>query len=248
MPAQSVQLVVTSPPYDNLRTYHGHCQWNFEATALELYRVLADGGVCCWNVGDAIVDGSETLTSFRQALFFKDKVGFRMHDTMIWQKVHIAAPNSRQYHQMFEYIFVLSKGPAKTLNFIEDRKNKYAGLKPFSYNSKRQVDGEMKRTGKHKERGAIKEMGRRTNVWTGNSRAQESPCKKLEHPAMMPKWLARDLILSWSNPGDTVLDPMCGSGTTLFEAEKAGRNSIGIDSNQSYVAAIQENIQVPSCT
>lgn len=233
----SVQIAVTSPPYDALRTYGGH-SWDFEGTAIELYRVLCDGGVLCWNVADAVVDGSESLTSFKQAIFFKEACGFKVSDTIIWKKVHVAAPNSRQYHQMHEYVFILSKGVPRAFNPISDRPNKYFGQSPFSYNSKRQVNGEIKRTSARKP---IAEFGKRSNVWEGNSRAQENPCKSLDHPAMMPKWLARDLILSWSNPGDLVVDPFCGSGTVGREALEHGRRAWMNDVNAEYMTMTENN-------
>jgi DNA modification methylase len=240
LPADTVQLCVTSPPYDGLRTYGGDCQWDFQATALELYRVLVPGGVVCWNVGDSTLDGSETLTSCKQKIFFREQAGFIIHDTMIWQKVHVAAPNARHYHQMFEYIFVLGKGRITTFNPLVDKPNKFAGAAPFSYNSKRLVNGDIKRTREQADRGVIADFGRRSNVWTGNSRAQESPCQTLPHPAMMPKWLARDLILSFSNPGDTVLDPFLGSGTAAIAALETGRNAIGIEISEEYCALARQ--------
>lgn len=237
MDSSSVDLVVTSPPYDKLRTYGG-LVWDFENSAAQIFRVLKPGGVCCWVIGDAIVEGSESLSSFRQAIYFKDVCGFKVSDTLIWKKVHVAAPNSRQYHQMHEYVFVLSKGLPKTFNPIKDRPNKWFGKSPFSYNSKRQADGEIKRTNARKP---IAEFGKRSNVWEGNSRAQENPCAKLNHPAMMPKWLARDLIISWSNEGDLVLDPFVGSGTVMLESEKLSRNSIGIDKNPDYAPIVRQH-------
>lgn len=238
---ESVDLVVTSPPYDGLRTYGGVLDWDFEATARQIDRVLKPGGVCCWNVNDATVDGSETLTSCDQKIFFNRTLGLLIHDTMIWKKVHVAAPNPRLYHQMFEYIFVLSKGRAKTFNPIEDRPNKYGGKSPFSFNSKRQVDGSIKKT---RERGICADMGRRANVWEGNSRAQENPCAPLPHPAMMPAWLARDLIISFSNTGDTVLDPFGGSGTTGKEAIGLGRKAILCEKNTDFLKLIREQCDV----
>lgn len=234
MDSDLFDLVVTSPPYDGLRTYGG-LVWDFESTAKEMFRIIKPGGVCCWVVSDAVIDGSESLTSFRQAIYFKDVCGFKVSDTLIWKKVHVAAPNSRQYHQMHEYVFVLSKGIPKTFNPIKDRPNKYAGKSPFGHNSKRNPDGEMKVTS---ERKPIADFGKRSNVWEGNSRAQENPCAKLQHPAMMPKWLARDLILSWSNVGDLILDPFLGSGTVAMEGLKVGRKVVGIERNGDYVPVI----------
>lgn len=235
--SDSIDLFVTSPPYDNLRNYGGH-KWDFEGTAKQITRTLKLGGVACWNVADSIVNESETLTSFRQAIYFKDVCGLNVSDTLIWKKVHVAAPNINQYHQMHEFVFILSKGKPKAFNPIEDRKNKYAGLSPFGKNSKRDASGEMKQL---KDRKPIKEFGRRSNVWEGNSRAQENPCEKLAHPAMMPKWLVRDLIISWSNPGDLVGDPFAGSGTTGNQALQLGRSTWMNEINPEYIPMVRQS-------
>lgn len=225
----SVQCCVTSPPYDNLRTYGGHT-WDFEAIAWQLYRVLCDGGVCCWNVGDATVNGCESLTSFKQAIFFVEQCGFRLHDTMIWQKSNFANPSFNRYHQLFEYVFIFSKGPPRIFNPIKDKQNKTAGCAAFGENTYARRDGERHVRDSH----ISAQFGMRGNVWNGNTRGQEEVCQALPHPAMMPKWLARDLILSWSNPGDTIIDPFSGSGTSGAAALENGRNAILIDIEVSY--------------
>ena len=227
----TVQCCVTSPPYDKLRTYKNGVKWDFKGTARELYRVLCPGGVLCWNVGDAVVSGAETLTSMRQAIYFVDVVGFRMHDTMIWKKSNFANPEKVRYHQLFEYVFVLSKGVPRTFNPIKDKKNVYAGTGTVGDNTARQPDGSFVK----RKRNIIEPLGMRGNVWEGNTRGQEDMCEELKHPAMMPRWLARDLIRSWSNPGDIVLDPFAGSGTTGQEAKKLGRKYILIDNESEYV-------------
>jgi DNA modification methylase len=219
----SIHLVVTSPCYDQLRTYGGHT-WDFEATARELFRVLCDGGVVCWNVGDSVVEGSETLTAFKQAIFFKEVCGFRIHDTMIYEKTNPGNPSDRQgrYNQCIEYIFILSKGRPRTFNPIRDKPNATAGVMRFGKKTRR-------------DRKPAAEFGLRGNCWRGNTAAQENCCGEREHPAPMPKWLARDLIRSWSNPGDTVLDPMAGSFTTCVSALELGRKTIGIEIHEPYV-------------
>lgn len=240
--ANGVQLVVTSPPYDSLRDYAGY-SFDFEATALAMANVLSVGGVICWNVNDSVVDGSETLTSCKQKIFFREQCGLLVYDTMIWEKTHVACPDASRYHQMFEYLFILSRGKPSTFNPIEDRANKWANATPFSFNSKRQTDGSIKRTREVEGRGAIREIGRRSNIWKGNSAAQEAPCKTLPHPATMPNWLARDLVLSWSNQGDMVLDPFAGSGTTLEAAKYSGRRAIGIEINEAYCQVAVERLR-----
>jgi DNA modification methylase len=180
----SIHLVVTSPCYDQLRAYGGH-PWDFEATARELFRVLCDGGVVCWNVGDSVVDGSETLTAFKQAIFFKEVCGFRVHDTMIYEKSNFGQPSHNRYHQLFEYVFVFSKGRPKTFNPIKDKPNAWAGTGTFGRNTLRETNGSMG----ERVRNLIEPFGMRGNVWRGNTRGQEDICQANEHPAMMPKWL-----------------------------------------------------------
>lgn len=227
----SVHCVVTSPPYDDLRTYGtgGALTWDFRAIADGLYRVLADGGIVCWNVGDSVVDGSETLTSMRQAIWFRDTVGFRVHDTMIWHKPNFSNPERSRYHQLFEYVFILSKGKPRTFNPIRDKLNKYPNG-PWGKNTYRLPNGEMA----ERDCNPASEFGMRGNVWAGNTVGQESPTDGIKHPARMPYWLARDLVLSWSDPDDVVLDPFMGSCTTGLAALATGRQFIGIEISTEY--------------
>lgn len=223
----SIDLTVTSPPYDSLRTYNGFT-WDFEATAKELYRVTKKGGVVVWIVADSTVKGSETGTSFKQALFFKE-VGFNLHDTMIWNKEMLTFPNPLRYHNGFEYMFILSKGKPKTVNLIEDRVNKYAGT--YIHGTSRQVNGDTtKQSGAGKR--LVKDVGARFNVW--NITTVQSPKERTGHPAQFPEKLARDHIISWSNEGDTVLDPFMGSGTTGVACLHTGRHFIGFEISEEY--------------
>jgi site-specific DNA-methyltransferase (adenine-specific) len=229
LPARSVHLCVTSPPYDDLRTYGGY-SWNFERTASELHRVLCDGGVVCWNVNDSVVDRSETLTSCDQKIFFRRTLGFRIHDTMIYEKLNFSHPERVRYHQTFEYVFVLSKGAPRCFNPIKDKANASAGDPgSFGRNTYAMRDGSRR----ERKRQVIARFGMRTNVWRGKTRGQEEFGRKLPRPGMMPRWLARDLILSWSNEGDTVIDPMSGSGTTGIEAARLNRSAILIDQSSA---------------
>lgn len=231
----SIDLVVTSPPYDNLRTYGGH-QWDFEGLAAELWRVIKPGGVVVWVVADATVDGSETGTSFRQALHFKE-IGFRLHDTMIYKKQAVGACGSNKaYWQEFEYMFVLSKNEPVAVNRIRDRKNSTGG-------TVRRFNGKCDAVGTRQNRDTtVAEIGIRGNVW-------ELACgmfasgDKSQHPAPFPESLARDHILSWSNEGDTVLDPFSGSGTTIKMARLMGRKGIGIEIHQEYCDIAVERLR-----
>jgi len=225
-----IDLTVTSPPYDDLRDYTGY-SFDFEAIANELFRVTKDGGVVVWVVGDATINGSETGTSFKQALYFKE-IGFNLHDTMIYQKNGFAHPSSNRYHSVFEYMFVLSKGKPKTFNPIKDKPNRYAGQTNWGKNTARQKDGTLKESRKK----IIPEYGMRYNVWKYNTGKGFSAKSNIAygHPAIFPEQLAKDHIISWSNPGDIVLDPLAGSGTTCVEAMKLNRQFIGIDISLDY--------------
>lgn len=231
-PDSCIDLTVTSPPYDNLRDYHGYT-FNFGGIAKELYRITKQGGVIVWVVGDATIKGSETGTSFRQALYFKE-IGFNLHDTMIYQKDNCPFPSSNRYYANFEYMFVLCKGKLRTFNPIKDRRNKSFGRKITGTN--RQKDGtvkEMRNKGKE-----IKELGVRFNCWL------ISEGKRIKgHPASFPEKLAHDHIISWSNKGDIVLDPMAGSGTTLKMAKMNNRDYIGIEISQEYCDMIIKRLQ-----
>lgn len=233
---KGVDLVVTSPPYDNLRDYEASFDWDFETTARLLKNALSVGGIICWNVGDATVDGSETGTSFRQALFFKDALGLNIHDTMIYEKVNFSNPSRNRYHQIFEYIFVLANGKPRAFNPILDNRNIYGTC--FGMNTMRKVDGVMCERPKNQAR----EYGMRTNIWRMKTAGQENICKANPHPAMMPQRLAADLVQSWSNQSALVADPFCGSGTTLIAAKKLGRRAIGIEIEEKYCEIAAERL------
>ncbi|MDC0315669.1 site-specific DNA-methyltransferase [Synechococcus sp. AH-551-G15] len=245
--AESIDMVCTSPPYDNLRTYNDSSSWNYETfteVADELARVLKPGGVIMWNVGDAVVDGSETLSSFKQALYFKEECGLKMHDTMIYQKSSSSYPSheaSVRYSQVFEYCFVLSKGKPKTINLIKDRKNRWAGTSSFGYRSTRNTDGSLR---KSKSKVKVQEFGFRDNIWLiNNSFGFTSNAKdSYNHPAIMPYDLALDHIRSWSNEGDIILDPFMGSGTTARAAYQVDRNWIGFEIDTEYFQLCEEII------
>jgi DNA modification methylase len=227
----SVDLTVTSPPYDNLRKYKGYV-FDFEPIARELYRVTKPGGVVVWVVGDATIKGSETGTSFRQALYFKE-IGFNLHDTMIYEVNGTGAKGSNYaYWQAWEFMLVLSKGRPKTVNRLADKENKTYGA----------IGGSRYRESGSKEKPhTTKEFGVRTNVWeypVGFADCSD----KTDHPAPFPEPLARDHILSWSNEGDTVLDPMMGSGTTGKMAVLNNRNFIGIEIAAEYFQIAERRI------
>jgi len=227
-PADSIDLVITSPPYDNLRTYGGHT-WDFEGVASELWRVIKPGGVVVWVVADATIDGSETGTSFRQALRFMD-IGFRLHDTMIYDKGFAKFSQSNRYGQSFEFMFVLSSGSPTRFNAVK-RKTTMFGRQHGTRITDRTTCGNTTESV-----AVVGEYANERNVWLIDNGYCRSTSDRIafDHDAIFPEKLARDHILSWSNEGDIVLDPFGGSGTTAKMAKLMGRKYIGIEINQEY--------------
>lgn len=233
-PTECIDLVVTSPPYDDLRDYEGVVSWNFDIfkeIAQELYRVMKRGGVVVWVVGDKTVDGNKSLTSFKQALYFQ-KIGFDIYDVIIYEKAGSGPPHPNRYFNSFEYMFVLSKGKPKTINIIKDKPNKWAGQTTYGEVTRREKDGSLTNKGKK----VINEFGVRTNIWRYANGKGFSTTDEIayEHPAIFPEKLVKDHITSWSNPGDIVLDPFGGSGTTAKVAHLMGREWILIDAVSNY--------------
>ena len=234
-PAECVDLVVTSPPYDDLRTYGGH-SWNFETLAAQLVRVLKPGGVIVWVVADATVNGSETLTSMRQAIHFKDVCGLNVHDTMIYRRKTKPLTHNR-YEQEFEYMHVLSKGkPAKWNG--QTRPARSAGQTSGKVNHRNgdatDYRGRQEVVSSHVLRGNIWEY--EVAFGSGNDAIA------MLHPAPFPDALASDHVLSWSNPGDVILDPFSGSGTTCKCAKELNRQWCGIEINPEYCAIAEARL------
>lgn len=222
MPDQYIDLVVTSPPYDNLREYEGF-SFDSDATIKELFRITKSGGVVVWVVGDATIKGSETGSSFRQALKFMD-VGFNLHDTMIYEKNSSTYPanvKSVRYSQIFEYMFVFSKGRPKSIHLIVDKPNKWAGHKDFS--------GILKNP--------VPDFSPRNNIWK-----YTTSFNGVKHPAPYPLALAADHVVTWSNPGDMVYDPFMGSGTTARACIQLQRNYIGSEVSEDYCERARNKI------
>ena len=231
LPRECIDLVVTSPPYDDLRSYGGH-SWDFFGVAWQLKRVLKPGGVIVWVVADATKDGSETGSSMEQALHFK-RLGLNLHDTMIYQKSGTGACGSNlSYWQEWEYCFVMSKGKPKTINRLS------SGSVIAMPGVRRDKEGKFKCKTEN-----VKNVGMpsvRSNVWRY---AQQNVDKQAAgHPAVFPLQLAEDHISSWSNPGDLVLDPFCGSGTTVKAAKELGRRFLGIEINPEYCSIAERRI------
>ena len=235
MPDNFIDLTVTSPPYDGLRTYNGY-SFPFEDIAKELFRVTKDGGVVVWVVGDATVNGCESLTSFKQALYFKE-IGFNVHDTMIYAKENPPPLNHNRYEQAFEYMFVFSKGKPKTVNLLTEK----------SLNAGKVNNGTMRNNGsdelskKHGAGKLVLETRIKRNIfYYGVGTEQDS---KGIHPAIFPEKLAADHIYTWSKEGDLVYDCFMGSGTTAKMAHLQKRNWIGSEMSKEYVDLANKRIK-----
>lgn len=230
-----IDLTITSPPYDNLRDYNGY-KFDFESIAKELYRITKFGGIVVWVVGDKTINGDKSGTSFKQALFFKE-IGFKLHDHMIYKKKNTPFMRSNAYTNCFENMFVFVKGKIKTFNPIKI---------PTVRSGKEKLVSNKKADGiNNKVWGILKKEKNKTNIWEyavgfGGSTKDKMAFK---HPAIFPEKLAEDHILSWSNEGDIILDPMCGSGTTCKMAILNNRKFIGIESSTEYVEIAKERIK-----
>jgi DNA modification methylase len=234
MPDNFIDLTVTSPPYDNLRTYNGY-SFDFPRIAQELFRVTKPGGVVVWVVGDATINGSESGTSFKQALYFKE-IGFNLHDTMIYEKASPVPLNHNRYEQSFEYMFILSKGAPKTFNAIKSP-CKWAGAK--TKRSFYQSNDQNTPTAEHKSC-LVGETKMINNIWVIANRRGGGA---VGHPAVFPEQLAHDHIISWSNPGDIVYDPFSGSGTTAKMCVRLNRNYVGSEISEEYCKFSIDRVQ-----
>jgi len=230
-----VNLTVTSPPYDNLRSYNGNNElWSedvWRRVIQELFRVTKIGGVVVWVVGDATIKGSETGTSFKQALWAM-KCGFNLHDTMIYEKYQACFGSRNCYLQSFEYMFIFSKGKPSSLNFIRDRENVQKGIQNITV-------GGIKKNGTRpkRHRKKLPAFGKRKNIWKYSVGGG-----KTGHPAVFPEKLAYDHIISWSEEGDIVLDPFMGSGTTRVACKNLNRNFVGIELDKDYFEIAKKRI------
>lgn len=240
-----IDLTITSPPYDSLRKYTGEAEWNFEVfkeIAKELYRVTKQGGVVVWIVGDATIKGSETGTSFKQALYFKE-IGFNLHDTMIYKKENPVPLTHNRYEQGFEYMFVFSKGKPKTFNPIKE-KCKYVGLKKNRNVTLKEREYINEIVRKREENTFVNEYKIIDNVWTFTVGRNHTSKDKIafKHPAIFPEELVERHILSWSNEDDIIYDCFMGSGTTAKMAIVNNRNYIGSEISKEYCDIAEERL------
>jgi DNA modification methylase len=232
MPESFLDLTITSPPYDDLKTYDGY-SFDFESVAQELYRVTKPGGVVVWVVKDSVINGGKSLTSFKQALFFQ-QIGFVFYDTILHAKAGGILPAKRRYRDAFEYMFVLSKGRPRNVNLIEDRINKHGG----TYIKRRRI---RYKDGSFQEKGptTIKDRNVRYNIWSYSNGTSDD---LIFHPAPFPERLAADHIVSWTNEGDLIYDCFMGSGTVAKQCILLKRNFIGSEISNTYCFSAEKRL------
>jgi len=245
LPSDLIDLSITSPPYDNLRDYKGY-DFNYKDVLDGLYRIVKPGGIVVWVVADATVDGSETGTSFKQALYAIE-AGFKLHDTMIYMRNSVTNPSPIRYYSCFQYMFIFSKGKPKTTNLIKDHKNKTAGKKSTDRNQ-REPDGTWRERSCFKQNKVRPEFSVRWNVWEYDvgSLLMAEDREWVGHPAIFPLKLAEDHVKSWSNEGDLVFDPMGGSGQTCIAAKKFNRNYLMMDISKEYCDIAKRRLELYS--
>lgn len=239
MPTESVDCAITSPPYDELRKYNGY-SFDFKAISQSLFRILKPGGIIVWVVGDQTINGSETGTSFRQALGFME-AGFRLHDTMIYNRFS-PFPETNRYHPSFEYMFVLSKGRPKTANLIRDHESvNFRNGVTTRIATARQADGRLVA----ERHNITQQFVVRSNIWRINAGNMVSTKDKVayEHPAIFPEKLVRDHMHTWTNETDIVYDPFMGSGTVAKVAHQMNRRWIGSEISEEYVDVAMRRIK-----
>lgn len=242
LPENSIDLVITSPPYDDLRDYNGEIIWNFEIfqnIAKKLYRVMKKGGTIVWVVGDNTKNKNKSLTSFRHAIYFQE-IGFKIYDVLIYEKTGAGPPHPNRYFNAFEYMFIITKGDIKTVNLLKDKVNKWGGKYTFSNVTRREKDGTLTDKGKK----LINKYGVRTNIWKYTNGKSFSTKDNIayNHPAIFPEKLVRDNIRSWSNEGDVVLDIFGGSGTTAKISKELNRKWIYVEKVKKYCQIAQKRL------
>jgi len=240
----TIDLVITSPPYDAIRKYNGFA-FDIDELTKQLFSKMSIGGIVVWVVNDQVINGSETGTSFKQALKFME-AGFKLHDTMIYQKNSSTYPSSRKgnrYTQIFEYMFVFSKGKPRVSNLICDKANKWAGHTNWGKNTKR--IGKNEELVEVKKIKPVPDFSPRNNIWTYNNGGGFASTDKIayKHPAIFPEELVKDHLITWSNEGDLVYDPFMGSGTVAKVCILNNRRYLGSEISKEYIEIAKERIE-----
>ena len=240
LPKESVDFTLFSPPYDGIRDYNNKWSWNYKDLGKELSRVTKDGGMVAVVIGDGTKDFAKSLTSFRLAVNWVDEAGFRLFECCIYRRHgNPGAWWNKRFRVDHEYILLFLKG-ARPKTFHKEHlliASKHGG-KTYSGTDRLTSGGfkviEPKKVNDKKCRGT---------VWNYATSNTEGNNLKLKHPATFPDALASDLVCCFSNEGDTVCDPMCGSGTTAVMAKFHARNFIAMEIDENYCELARERLK-----
>ena len=238
-PDNSIDMVVTSPPYDGLRDYNGF-SLDLHKIGKEIYRVLKDGGIAVMVIQDATKDFAKSLTSFRTIVDWCDNVGFRLFETVIYHKNGTEGAWWKQRFRVdHEYMPIFMKGKKPQYFNKEPLKipSKHGG-KVMSGSGNRRTDGTLSET----VRRPINTMKCRGTVWDYLMAGDKNPLKR-KHPAVFPDKIPYDCIQCFCPEGGLVLDPFIGCGSTAVMAKVLGRNYIGIDISREYCDLAEERIE-----
>lgn len=237
---ESVDMVVTSPSYDDLRAYKGHYKIDLSTLGREIFRVLKDGGIYAMVIQDQTKDGGKSLTSFRTAIDHCDNIGFKLFETCIYKKLGAeGAWWSKRFRVDHEYIHIFLKGKRPQYFDKEPIKipSKHAG-KSMTGCATRKTDGTT-----HKSKNVVINPTKCPGtIWDVANGGDKNPLKR-RHPAVFPDKIPYNLMQVFCPEGGLVLDPMCGSGTTLVQSKKLGRHFIGIDMEEEYVLLSRQRLQ-----
>ena len=239
LPENCIDMVVTSPPYDNLRDYNGF-QLDLSGVGEQLFRVLKPGGIVAVIIQDSTQDGRKTLTSFRMIVNWCDTIGFGLFENCIYSRQGVeGAWWKKRFRVDHEYIPLFIKGKRPAYFNKEELKipSKHGG-KTMTGAATRNKDGTQQ-----KSRSVyINPMKCRGTIWNYPQCGDGSKLKHL-HPATFPNLLPYDLIQCFCPENGIVLDPFNGSGTTCVAAKSLNRQYIGVDCSQEYCDIAEKRIQ-----
>jgi site-specific DNA-methyltransferase (adenine-specific) len=239
IPNNSIDILVTSPPYDGIRKYNGF-NYDLHATGKEIYRVLKDGGVAIMVIQDQTKNFGKTLTSFRTIVDWVDNIGFKLFETVIYRKYGAeGAWWNKRFRVDHEYMPIFLKGE-RPQYFNKDP------LKiPSKHGGKTMTGGGTRLTNGIRiptRAITINPMKCRGTIWEYMT-AGDGTRLKHKHPATFPDKLPYDFIQCFCPPNGVVLDPFIGSGTTALAAIELDRNYIGIDISKEYCDLARRRIK-----
>ena len=235
-PSDSVDLIVTSPPYADARkhTYGGippeeYVQW-FCDRAGEMQRILRPTGSLILNIKERAVDGERHTYVLDLILTLKREVGFRWVEEYIWHKT-TSAPGKWKYRFRDAWERLIHFSKTRDIKMNQD-----AVKVPIGNWTEKRLANMSQHDRTRRESATRSKIGRRIAAWEGKDLVyptnvlHRSPiAHNTGHSAAFPEWLPEFFIKLFTDPGDVVLDPFLGSGTTYRVAKRLGRIPVGIE-------------------